>query len=329
MNIKKSFFYRAVRKIIKSVFPPKELTYQDIIKKNIKNYASDVYFAQEGNDKLFELLSSGKPVFITRFGSVELNTINEYLKAKKHEEKAFNKNKTLNFYSENTFSSMHKNAGFFPVTKENLDSFAQLYLDSIKNIDCCGVWFNDGEASVLRNGAGSALLVELGCLNSWLYEKPYTSILRGKKVLVIHPFENTILSQIKNREKLFENQDVLPPCDFSIIKAPQTIAGNTDGYSSWFEALETTKKKIDEADFDIALLGCGAYGLPLGAYIKSKGKTAIHIGGALQLLFGIKGNRWIVNDDPVTKLFNEYWTYPLDSDTPPNSNLVENNTYWK
>ncbi|MCR5064109.1 MAG: hypothetical protein K6A89_12590, partial [Treponema sp.] len=109
----------------------------------------------------------------------------------------------------------------------------------------------------------------------------------------------------------------------------QTIAGNTDGYSSWFEALEATKKKIDEVDFDIALLGCGAYGLPLGAYIKSKGKTAIHIGGALQLLFGIKGNRWIVNDDPVIQLFNEYWTYPFDSDTPPNSNIVENNTYWK
>ncbi len=306
------------------------MTYQDKIKKLSPDYSSEIYFKQEGNDKIFNLLESKFPVFITRFGSVELNTINEYLKAKKHEEKAFNKNKTLNFYSENTFSSMHKNAGFFPVTKENLDLFSQLYLDSIKNIDCCGVWFNDGEASVLKQGAGSALLVELGCLNSWLYKNPYTKILKGKKVLVIHPFENTIISQINNhREKIFKDENVLPEFELKFIKAPQTIAGNTDGFSSWFEALEKTEKKIDETEFDIALLGCGAYGLPLGAYIKSKGKTAIHMGGALQLLFGIKGNRWIVNDDPVTKLFNEYWTYPLDSDTPPNSNLVENNTYWK
>lgn len=315
MTINQTFIYRAIRKIYKTIIPHKELTYQEKIKKSIKKYASTVYFKQEGNDKLLELVSSGKPVFITRFGSVELNTLNEFLRGKG--------------YSENTLSSMHKNAGFFPVTKDNLDRFSELYIDSIKYIDSCGVWFNAGEASVLKNGAEKALLVELGCLNSWLYKNPYTGILRGKKVLVIHPFENTILSQIKNREKIFEDKNVLPDCEIKVIKAPQTIAGNTDGYSSWFEALEATKKKIDEADFDIALLGCGAYGLPLGAYIKSKGKTAIHIGGALQLLFGIKGNRWIVNDDPVIQLFNEYWTYPLDSDTPPNSNLVENNTYWK
>ncbi|MCR5062316.1 MAG: hypothetical protein K6A89_03450, partial [Treponema sp.] len=263
MNI--NFIKKCIRKI-KNIIPHKQMNYQDKIKKLSPDYSSEIYFKQEGNDKIFNLLESKFPVFITRFGSVELNTINEYLKAKKREEKTHTKNKTINFYSENTFSSMHKNAGFFPVTKENLDSFAQLYLDSIKNIDCCGVWFNDGEASVLKNGAGSALLVELGCLNSWLYKNPYTGILRGKKVLVIHPFENTILSQIKNRERIFEDQNVLPDCEIKIIKAPQTIAGNTDGYSSWFEALEATKKKIDEVDFDIALLGCGAYGLPLGAY---------------------------------------------------------------
>lgn len=315
MTIKKTFIYRAIRKIYKTIIPHKELTYQEKIKKSIKNYASTVYFGQDGNDKLFELVASGKPVFITRFGSVELNTLNEFLRGKG--------------YSEQTFTSMRNNAGFFPADKDSFDKFSNIYFDSIKNIDSCAVWFNKGEGEILKQNVPGALLVELGCLNSWLYKNPYTSILGGKKVLVIHPFENTILSQIKNREKIFKDQNILPPCEIKIIKAPQTIAGNTDGYSSWFEALDSTKKKIDETDFDIALLGCGAYGLPLGAYIKSKGKTAIHIGGSLQLLFGIKGNRWITNDDPVTKFFNDFWTYPLDADTPPNSTAVENNTYWK
>lgn len=49
---------------------------------------------------------------------------------------------------------------------------------------------------------------------------------------------------------------------------------------------------MDAVDYDIVLLGCGAYGFPLAAYAKRRGKQAIHMGGSLQLLFGIKGKRW-------------------------------------
>ena len=55
------------------------------------------------------------------------------------------------------------------------------------------------------------------------------------------------------------------------------------------------KAQIDKEDFDICLIGAGAYGFPLAAYVKRKGKKAVHLGGALQLLFGIKGSRW---EDP-------------------------------
>lgn len=288
-------FYKIPGKIFRKAFPKKEESYSDKIKRNLRKYASKVYFSQEGNDKLLELLSKGKPVFVTRFGSVELNALNEF--------------KKRSIYSENTFVSMRNNAGFFPVTRESLDDFSRLYFESIKDIDCCGVWFNTGESDILKENVSSALLVELGCLNSFLFQKPYTQILKNKKVLVIHPFKETIEAQLKKRDKLFDDRDVLPECKVSIIKAPQTIAGNTDGYESWFEALEDTKNKIDEVEFDIALIGCGAYGLPLGAYIKTKGKTAIHIGGALQLFFGIKGHRWETEYDYDKRFYNDYWIY--------------------
>ena len=45
-------------------------------------------------------------------------------------------------------------------------------------------------------------------------------------------------------------------------------------------------------DFDTAIIGCGAYGFPLAAKLKAAGKQAFHMGGATQLLFGIKGSRW-------------------------------------
>ena len=91
-------------------------------------------------------------------------------------------------------------------------------------------------------------------------------------------------------------------------------------------------------DFDISILGCGGYGLPLGAFIKSLGKKAIHLGGGSQLLFGILGNRWTKDysysnlpldfSTDYTPLFNEYWLHPLTSDTPNFANKIENGCYW-
>ncbi|MBR6061402.1 MAG: glycosyltransferase family 2 protein, partial [Spirochaetales bacterium] len=295
-----------LRTIYRTIHPHKALTYQEKIKKSIKKYSSTIYFQQDGNDKIKELLVSKKPVFISRLGAVELNTLNEY----RHKRQ----------YSEQTYNSMHNNAGFFPVTQDYLNHFSEMYLDAIPNIDCCGVWFNDGEAAILKQYAPNAILVELGCLNSFLHTNPYTSILKNKKVLVIHPFIHSIKYQYNNnRSALFKDENILPIFELKILKAPQTIAGNTDGYESWFAAYDDMCHKIAHEDFDIALLGCGAYGLPLGAYIKSLGKTAIHIGGALQLLFGIKGKRWEEQYRYGETLFNEHWIYPLDEDTPPNS----------
>lgn len=87
---------------------------------------------------------------------------------------------------------------------------------------------------------------------------------------------------------------------------------------------------ISHIDFDIALIGCGAYGMPLGAFIKSQmHKKAIHMGGTLQILFGIKGKRWEENGyDYQYKLYNEYWVRPTDDLKPKNYKDVEGGCYW-
>ena len=87
------------------------------------------------------------------------------------------------------------------------------------------------------------------------------------------------------------------------------------------------KRQIQENknNFDIALIACGAYGFPLAAYIKSIGKQAIHTGGSLQLLFGIKGKRW---EETEKIKFPEDWIYPLKEDTPNNNEKIEGGCYW-
>ena len=84
---------------------------------------------------------------------------------------------------------------------------------------------------------------------------------------------------------------------------------------------------IDDVDFDIAIIGAGAYGLPLCSYVKLKGKKAIHMGGATQILFGIKGMRWD-SHEYISKLYNENWIRANSEETPINSNKVEGGSYW-
>ena len=69
----------------------------------------------------------------------------------------------------------------------------------------------------------------------------------------------------------------------------------------------------------------GAYGMFLGDYCKSLGKKAVHVGGALQLYFGIKGKRW--DEDGF---YNEHWIRPQKSDMPEGAELFECGTfaYW-
>ena len=85
--------------------------------------------------------------------------------------------------------------------------------------------------------------------------------------------------------------------------------------------------QISQVDFDIAIIGAGAYGLPLAAYCKRIGKQAIQMSGATQLLFGIKGKRW--DDHPViSKFYNESWVRPNSNETPTKKGKVEGGSYW-
>ena len=88
------------------------------------------------------------------------------------------------------------------------------------------------------------------------------------------------------------------------------------------------KRDIEKIDFDIAIVGCGAYGMNLGAFIKRDlGKSVLHLGGMLQLLFGIKGKRWEA-DPRYNALYTDSWTRPLQHEVPSANARIENGCYW-
>ncbi len=71
----------------------------------------------------------------------------------------------------------------------------------------------------------------------------------------------------------------------------------------------------------------GAWSLPLVAHAKSLGACAIHLGGATQILLGVKGKAWEGNGQ-ITAFYNEAWTRPSSSETPQGISNIENGCYW-
>ena len=76
--------------------------------------------------------------------------------------------------------------------------------------------------------------------------------------------------------------------------------------------------------YDVVIAGCGGFGMILSNFLhKELSKSVIYIGGALQLFFGIKGNRWREDIE-----YTEDWVESLDSDKPVEPAVYELGCYW-
>ena len=272
---------------------------------------------EEDTKLLVRMLESDKPCMISRFGSTELQTL------------CYIKYYPLSLpLKRRTFYNIQYASGFFPVTHKNLKAFYSIYRQDVKELDLLVSWRI--EELLFGNWLRGKEYVRKTTLDQFYqHEHPWTSALEGKRVLVVHPFAETIEKQYRtNRENLFGNPETLPEfACLETVKAVQSVAGNTVEYDSWFDALEWMKREIDKKDFDVALLGCGAYALPLAAHIKRMGHKAIHMGGILQFLFGIQGKRYL--EDPETaKYINPYFVSPSVADRPKEADKVEGGCYW-
>lgn len=279
---------------------------------------------QESIAFIYNGLCSDRSFFVGRLGSNELECMAEYYYLLGRENKTLYDN-ICKSYHDNLKLVMKQGAGFFPTEDEYLDRFVRLYTDNLKEVDIIwSMWLSRFENMLYER---FALQKEIALYDDTALpldlENPWTKSLEGKKVLVIHPFEESIKENYQKRKFLFENPNILPECELLTLKAVQSIADEEVPFKDWFAALEYMQERIFQIDFDIALIGAGAYGFPLGAYIKSIGKKAVHIGGMLQLLFGIKGKAW-----NYLGIYNEHWTSPKEIEHPKGYKNVEAGRYW-
>lgn len=216
----------------------------------------------------------------------------------------------------------YNNAGFYG--SSDFKKFAALYSEACKNCDAHAYWnfpgFVEMEDFLVPE---TKTLLDPSCLESFRFSDPWTKLLKDKKILIINPFKTEIDKQLQHKDKIWKNPDILSG-DFITYQSVQSIGGEGP-HKDWYQSFEIMCDDISKLDFDIALLGCGSYGLPLANFIKTNmNKSAIYVGGGLQLYFGIIGKRW-QNDKDILENINNYWIRPSIT---KNYEKVEGGCYW-
>ena len=283
---------------------------------------------KESNDKLIELIKSNKPFHVTRMGIGAETYITYIYKISNN----VNNNNIRQY-----LPMLSNNAGIYNITTTNsLIKYCLLYFNSIKNSNHLAC-FKDAiinEQKYMKPNDEilySRILEPFYCCLEDI--KPWSHYLYGKKVLIISPFIESFKIQLKNNFQIFKNPEkkiFLDNQEFIFYKSFQTSAGNCI-HKNWEETFDIMCNDISKLDFDIALISCGGYGVPLSYYIKKElQKSAIYIGGGLQLLFGVMGKRWENNDmwKKIIKENESKFIKPFGDEIIKNNNNIENGCYW-
>lgn len=285
----------------------------------------------ESNQVVLDLVTKGAPGLVARFGSTELRAIRRYYLRSEggsvEKIRGLISEGRMPFFSRFENRKLFYNSGFYPVDPHSVRRFSQLIRASLPSVDLLGSWA-PGEA-FFYGDLRHAQITQLGNLEPFFAENPWTQGLEGKRVLIIHPFARTISHQYETaRRFLFSDRNILPVFELEAFPAVQTRGRRDARFKTWFDALKWMQEEVLRRDFDVAIVGCGAYGLPLSAMIKESGRTAIHLGGAVQLLFGIKGARWD-RIEAARGLYNEHWVRPSGDEVPAYANtLGGRRPYW-
>ena len=202
-------------------------------------------------------------------------------------------------------------------------------------------WYNilaQQEYKYLKQVCPAADLVPLRSLEPYytIADKRWTRALEGRRVSVVSSFADTMEKQLSKRTLLWgDNTDTILPesTSWSFVRSyfPPSVAKGAcewpEGITSWKDAVDYLEEKVMEQNPEIVLIGCGGLAMPLAGRLKKRGIVCVVMGGAIQLLFGIKGKRW--ESHPfISLLFNENWVYPAEDEVPGGARLIEGACYW-
>jgi hypothetical protein len=170
-------------------------------------------------------------------------------------------------------------------------------------------------------------------LEPWNSTEPFSKLFAGQHLTVISAFADTIKQQWPKRNQIWPNGLLPDVAELTTIRTgfSPRIAGSNNRcrwpqhVRSWSDAVQHVVEQVPQTS-RIVLVGCGAIGMPVAHELKHRGHIVIVMGGAMQLLFGIKGRRW--STWSIAEQWNDAWTSPQAHEKPAAANLIEAGCYW-
>ncbi len=229
-----------------------------------------------------------------------------------------------------------RHAGVFPADAAFAHDFAARFADAVRRFDSLGV--TDDVPSidriVVHHGLDhpvhfsahepdrSSPADDASC---WLHH------LRGRRVLIVCPFAD-LLAERATRET-FEavwaktGKRWFEPASVSGIELPYGFEPATQRrFDTCLDLLDDVCARIDATDYDVALIAVGGLGALIAAHVKARGRVGISLGGHLQALFGVLGERWRKREEWQRSYINDAWI-DMPARYRPDSSLTDED-YW-
>lgn len=223
--------------------------------------------------------------------------------------------------------SLYTNAGIYCENEQSLIEWCERYIKAVQDLDYVLKWCPEqGDEYVINTVGSGKILTDFNQLEPFMHgEAGWHYNLSDRKVLCVSALSDTVTQQAE------KYGDIWPGASIGdVVTVRSTYSEALTGLDpvDWRDKMSRLKDEIGKADFDFAVVGCGGYSLEICQFIKAMGKSVVHLGGAVQLLFGIRGKRWDGCFASEKWYGTQAWVRPMPHEVPVKCELVENGCYW-
>ncbi len=233
-----------------------------------------------------------------------------------------------------------KQLALFPADPRFYLQFSEVFTAHLRNLDCLGV-----VPDLLRYTQPLLDFYELRMpLVSYPHQEPdrsspadeercYLPDLADRRLLLVSSFAELLRERAtreifegvwaKTGKRWFNSRSV------EALEFPYGYTAATHRrYASSLELLDEIATEMSRRDFDVALIAAAGLGVPLASIAKQLGKVGLHLGGHLQVLFGVLGKRWRERPEWHERYFNDFWIDMPARYRPPETDIADGGAYW-
>ena len=234
---------------------------------------------------------------------------------------------------------LERQSGIYPSSPAFAQEFVARYAHDLRALDAIGVFGTRIEPALAEFHRLPGALIPYKCMEPDRSSPAddaacYLPLFRDKRLLIVAPFAG--LLRERANERTFEGvwartgKRWFHPSSVESVEFPYGFDPATQvrfptalGLCDWICA------RVDAVQFDVALIAAGGLAIPIAAHIKRSGRIGISLGGHLQVLFGVLGQRWRTRESWADRYFNDAWIDMPERYRPPNwAQLTDGGAYW-